>query len=154
MVCSYDAVRDICYEEDSNDSRVYGSDICEAYGSYYYFRLRTVLRALQSLVQIDKSIMQMALVLFMFSRNSAKILHSNESSESMNHQKLYQIQNKYAESLWTFIEKTYGYKKCISIFSVLITNFLIIQEIMSDVEREVYVQLDKDQVPPLLRSIM
>ena len=150
----YDAVRDICYEEDSNDTRVYGSDVCEAYGSYYYCRLRRVLCALHSIVQIDKRIMQVALVVFIFSKNSTKLTQANESLDNTIPQRLHRTQNKFVENLWKFIEKLYGYTKCISIFTTLISKFLLIQEIMSDIEQEVFCKLDKNQLPLILRSIM
>lgn len=104
-------------------------------------------------MQIDQRIMQVALVIFLFSKNSYKSIHSNDLSLT-NPQEIFHIQNKYVERLWSFIETIYGHRRSVSIFSILISKFLLIQDLMQAIEQEIYGKLDIDQVPPILRSLM
>jgi len=79
------------------------------------------MRTLHSIVQIDKRIMQVALVIFLFFKGLSTTIDSNESSIN-NHQQIFPTQNKYVEQLWLFIEKTYGRVRAVYVFSTLIGN--------------------------------
>ncbi len=72
----------------------------------------------------------------------------------MNHQQIFQPQNKYVEQLWLFIEKTYGRVRAVYVFSTLIGKCLFIQELIRDIQHNVYEKLDPCQVPPILRSLI
>ncbi len=111
------------------------------------------MRDLQSIVQIDKCIMQVSLVIFLFSNGVSNTVNLNEPS-SNNYQQFFQIQNKYTEQLWLFLEKTYGHIKAVCIFSTLISKCVLIQELIRDIQQNVYEKLDPCQVPPILRSII
>ncbi len=149
----YDPTHDAYHEENTNDKPVYGVDIRDAYGIDSYMRVTKIMRALHSIVQIDKRIMQVALVIFLFSKGLSSTVNANESSIN-NHQEVFQTQNKYVEQLWLFIEKIYGRVRAVYVFSTLIGKCLLIQELIRDIEHDVYEKLDPCQVPPILRSIM
>jgi hypothetical protein len=149
----YDPVHDVYHEENTDDKFVYGDDIREAYGINNYIQCTKIMRALHSIVQIDKRIMQAALVIFLFSRGVSSTINLNEPS-SNNYHHVFQTQNKYTEQLWIFIEKMYGRVRAIYIFSTLISKYLVIQELIRDIQHDVFEKLDPCQVPPILRSIM
>ncbi|CAF2948268.1 unnamed protein product [Rotaria sp. Silwood2] len=149
----YDPIHDVYHEENTNDKPLYGAHIREAYGIDHYIRCTKIIRALHSIVQIDKRIMQVALVIFLFSKGLSTTTNSNESSIN-SYQQIFQIQNKYAEHLWLLIEKTYGCVHAVHIFSALISKCLLIQELICDTQHDVYEKLDRCQVPPILRSII
>jgi hypothetical protein len=111
------------------------------------------MRDLHSIVQIDKRIMQVALVIFLFSKGLSTTINSNQSSRN-NHQQLFQIQNKYVEQLWLFIEKIYGTVRAVYVFSTLIGKCLFMQQLIRDIQHDVFEKLDPSQVPPILRSLM
>lgn len=111
------------------------------------------MRSLHSIVQIDKRIMQVALVIFLFFKGLSTRIDSNETTIN-NHQHIYQIQNKYAEQLWVFIEKHYGQPQAIYVFSNLIGKYLFLQRLIRDIQHDVYDNLDPCQVPPILRSLI
>lgn len=111
------------------------------------------MRSLQSIVQIDKRIMQIALVIFLFFKGLSTRIDSNETFIS-NHKRIFQIQNKYVEQLWIFIEKTYGLTQAVSIFSTLNGKYLFLQELIRDIHHDVFEKLDPCQVPSILRSLI
>lgn len=153
FIYRYDAIHDVYHEENTDDKPVYGADVREAYGIDSYIRLTKVMRSLHSIVQIDKRIMQVALVIFLFSKSLSTTINSNELSIN-NHQQVFQTQNKYVEQLWIFIEKIYGRVRAVYVFSTLISKCLLIQELIRDIQHNVYEKLDPCQVPPILRSLM
>jgi hypothetical protein len=68
------------HEENTDDKPLYGVDIREAYDIDSYMRLTKLMRALYSIVQIDRRIMQVALVIFLFFKGLSTTVDSNESS--------------------------------------------------------------------------
>lgn len=132
---------------------MYGADIREAYGIDTYIRCTKLIRSLYSIVQIDKRIMQIALIIFLFSKGLSVMRRPNEPPIN-NYQQIFQMQNKYTEQLWLFIERNYGTVKAIQIFSSLTTKCLLIQEFIRDIENDIYEKLDPCQVPPILRSLI
>ena len=153
LLYRYDSTNDVYHEENTDDKPVYGADIRAAYGNDIYTRLTKFMSGLHAIVQIDKRIMQMALVIFLFSKGFSATINSNELIIN-NHKHIFQVQNKYTEHLWLFIEKTCGQGQAVSIFSKLIGKYLHIQEIIRDINHEVYDKLDPCQVPPILRILM
>jgi hypothetical protein len=149
----YDPTHDVYHEENTDDKPVYGVDIREAYGIDSYMRVTKLMRTLHSIVQIDKRIMQVALVIFLFFKGLSTTVDSNESSRN-NHQEIFQTQNKYVEQLWLFIEKNYGRVRAVYIFSTLIGKCLFMQELIRDIQHNVYEKLDPCQVPSILRSLI
>ncbi|CAF1552205.1 unnamed protein product [Rotaria magnacalcarata] len=149
----YDPIHDVYHEENTNDKPLYGAHIREAYGIDTYIRCTKLIRSLYSIVQMDKYIMPVVLVIFLFSKGLSVMRKSNESFVN-NYQQIFQIQNKYAEQLWLFIEKNYGNVQVVRIFSSLITRCLLIQEFIRDIEHDIYEKFDPCQVPPILRSLI
>jgi hypothetical protein len=111
------------------------------------------MRDLHSIVDIDKRIIQVALVIFLFGKGLSPTVNSNEPSIN-NHQQVFKIQNKYVEQLWLFIEKTYGRFRAINVFSTLIGKCLFMQELIRDIQHDVFEKLNPYQVPSILRSLM
>ncbi|CAF1320743.1 unnamed protein product [Rotaria sp. Silwood1] len=149
----YDPIHDVYHEENTNDKPLYGAHIREAYGIDHYIQCTKIIRALHSIVQIDKRIMLVALVIFLFSKGLSTTTNTNESLIN-NYQQIFQTQNKYVEHLWLFIEKTYGYVRAVHIFSALINKCLLIQELINDTQHNVYEKFERCQVPTSLRSII
>ena len=95
----YDPINDIYHEGiPTNDTLLYGADIREAHGNDIHSRFTFVMRSLQSIVQKDRRIMQLTLVIMLFSKGLSVLTHGNDSS-LVNPQKVYQVQNHYIEHI-------------------------------------------------------
>ncbi|CAF1554508.1 unnamed protein product [Adineta ricciae] len=149
----YDPIADVYHEENTNRKSINGGDICEAYGFENYTRLTKIVRALNSIAQIDKRLIQVALVIFLFSTNLSTSAYSVELIIA-NCEKIFRIQNVYTEQLWLLTEKIYGCVRAVRIFSTLISQCLLIQRLLQDVQQGLDPQPDPFQVPAILRSVM
>lgn len=146
-------MQDVYLPENANDEPLYGADIREAYGDENYTRVTKIMRALNSIVQLDRRIVQMALVVFLFS-NSLATLTDTMELPIKNRQHVFQTQNTYTEQLWTLLEKSYGRAQAARLFSTLISKCLLTQGLLRDLQHDVFEKLNPCQVPPFLRSIM
>jgi len=150
----YDPINDIYHEGiPTNDTLLYGADIREAHGDDIHLRCTLIMRSLQSIVQIDRHIMQLALVIMLFSKGLSSIINTTEPLLN-NYQQVFQAQNFYVEQLWIFIEKYYGPTRTVFIFSTLISNCLLIQTLLRDIQQDIHEKLDPCQVPPIMRTLM
>jgi len=151
----YDSKNDIYLEKYStSDSFIYyGSDILEAHGIDIYTRCTLIIRSLRSIVDEDRQIIQLALVIFLFSKGLASLTDTNESL-LVNHQQVYHVQNHFVEQLWFFIEKHFGSIKVIRIYSTLVSQCLRIQTLLRDIQQDLYEKIDPCQIPPIIRSLM
>jgi hypothetical protein len=111
------------------------------------------MRALQSIVQIDKRIMQLALVIMLFSKGLSSMINYNEPLLN-NYQQVFRAQNFYIEQLWSFTEKYYGSVRTAVIFSTLVSKCLLIQGLLRDIQQDIHEKIDPYQVPPIIRSLM
>ena len=109
--------------------------------------------ALNSIVQLDKRFVQVALVVFLFS-NSLSTLNDAVELPIKYHQQVLHIQNTYAEQLWALMEKNYGRIQAAKLFSTLVSKCLLIQSLFRDIQQDIYEKLDPCEVPPILQSIM
>ena len=150
---SYDPTQDVYHQENTADKPLYGVDIREIYGVDSHTRLTKIMRALHSIIQIDKRIVQVALVILLFSKGLSLTVHSHQPSGN-NHQHIFRTQNKYVEQLWIFIEKFYGQIRAINIFSTLISKCLVMQELTRDIEHDRYGKIDSSQVPSIFQTLI
>jgi len=129
----YDPINDIYHEGIStNDTLLYGTDIREAHGNDIHLRCTLIMRSLQSIVQMDQRIMQLALVIMLLSKGLSSMTNNIEPLLN-NPQQVFQIQNFYIEQLWLFMEKYYGSTRTILTFSTLINKCLLIQVLLCDI---------------------
>lgn len=150
----YDPINDIYHEGNSiTDKPVYGSDIREAYGIDIHIRCTLIIRALHSIAQVDRRIIQLALVIFLFSKGLSNLVTTQEQSLS-NPIQVFTIQNRYLEHLWFFLEKNYGSKRAVLIYSSLVEKCLLIQNLLRDIQQDVHEKLHPDEVSPIMRSVM
>jgi len=130
----YDPINDIYHEGiPTNDTLLYGADIREAHGNEIHLRCTLIMRSLHSIVQMDQRIMQLALVIMLFSKGLSSITTNNTEPLLNNSQQVFQIQNFYIEQLWLFMEKYYGLTRTILTFSTLINKCLLIQILLCDI---------------------
>lgn len=132
---------------------MYGSDIREAHGENIHARCTSIMRSLHSIVQLDKRIMQLALIIMLFMRGLSTSSNSKDATV-MDAQQVLQAQNFYIEHLWVFMEKYYGTTRTVRTFLALSSKFLLIQTLLRDIEQDLHKKLDADQVPPLMRTLM
>lgn len=150
----YDPVNDVYNEGNSiGDQRVFGSDIREAYGDDIHIRCTLIIRALHNIAQMDRRIIQLALVIFLLSKGLSNLVNMSEQS-LINVEHVTNIQNKYVEQLWVLLEKTYGSSRAVLIFSTLIEKCLLIQNLLRDIQQDVHEKLEPDEVSPIMRSVM
>ena len=111
------------------------------------------MRALHSIVQIDRRIMQLTLIIMLFSKGLSTLMNSSEPSLN-NHQQVLNAQNFYVEILWIFMEKMYGSTRTALIFSTLINKCLLVQVLLRDIQQDIHEKIDQCQVSPIIRSVM
>lgn len=150
----YDPITDKYHEGNlPNEAVVYGSDIRDAYGNDVYLRCTLIMRSLQSIARLDRRVIQLTLVIMLFSRGLS--MPKNPSNSSLNHpEKVLQLQNYYLEHLWLYMEKLYGSTRAILTFSTLISQCLHIQLLLRDVHQDVHEKLNPSEVLPLIRTLL
>ena len=111
------------------------------------------MRSLHSIVQLDRRIVQLALIIMLFTKGLSTSTHYKDAS-LMNHDQILQAQNFYVEHLWIFMERYYGTAKTIQTFLTLSSKFLLIQTLLRDIEQDLHEKLEPEQVPPIMRTIM
>jgi hypothetical protein len=111
------------------------------------------MRSLQSIAQMDKRIMQLALVIMLFSKGLSSMMNTTEPLLN-NYKQVFQVQNFYVEQLWLFMEKYYGPTRTILTFSTLVSQCLLIQVLLRDIQQDIHEKLDPCQVPPIIRTLM
>jgi hypothetical protein len=150
----YDPIKDIYHEGiPPNDALLYGADIREAHGNDIHLRCTLIMRSLQSIVQMDRRLMQLILVIMLFSKGLSTMTNTVEPLLN-NPRKVFQIQNFYLEHLWLFMEKYYGTARAVYILSTLISQCLHIQLLLRDIQQDIHGKLDPCQVPPIIRTLM
>ncbi|CAF0725812.1 unnamed protein product [Adineta steineri] len=150
----YDPINDIYHEgSPSHENLLYGADIREGHGDDIYLRCTSIMRSLHSIVQIDQRIIQLALIIILFSKGLPGIINFSEPLLN-NSQEVFQAQNFYVEQLWLFMEKSYGPSRTVLIFSTLISKCLLVQELLRDIQRDLHEKVDPNQVPPIIRTLM
>jgi len=150
----YDPINDIYHEGISpNETRLYGADIREAHGNDIYLRCTLIMRSLHSIVQIDQRIVQLALIIILFSKGLSGLINFSEPLLS-NYQQVFQAQNFYIEQLWSFVEKSHGSARTVLTFSTLIHKCLLIQTLLRDIQQDIHEKIDPYQVPPIIRTLM
>lgn len=150
---SYDSIHDVYHQENTADKPLYGVDIREVYGIDRYTRLTKIMQSLSSIIEIDKRIVQVALVILLFSKGLSVNVHSHQPSGN-NHQEIFQKQNKYVEQLWIYIEKVYGQIRTVNIFSTLISKFLLMQELTREIQNDLYEIIDSSQIPTMFQTLV
>jgi hypothetical protein len=111
------------------------------------------MRSLQSIVQMDRRLMQLILVIMLFSKGLSTMTNTVEPLLN-NPRKVFQIQNFYLEHLWLFMEKYYGTARAVYMLSTLISQCLHIQLLLRDIQQDIHEKLDPYQVPPIIRTLM
>lgn len=111
------------------------------------------MRSLHSIIKIDRRIIQMTLVIMLFSKGLSSIINFREPLLD-NPKQVFRAQNFYAEQLWLFIEEHYGTAQAVLIFSAVISKCLLIQMLLRDIQQDIHEKIDPCQVPPIIRTIM
>lgn len=150
----YDPVTDKYHEGNPpNETVLFGSDIREAHGDDIYVRCTRIMRSLQSIVRMDRRLIQLTLVIMLFSRGLS--IPKNPADSILNEpQKIHQLQDYYLEHLWSYMEKFYGSTRAIVTFSSLISQCLHIQLLLRDIHQDIHEKLNPSDVPPLIRTLM
>lgn len=97
--------------------------------------------------------MQVALIIMLFSKGLSGIANPTEASLN-DYEQVYQVQNFYIEQLYTFMEKNYGTAVTIRTFSTLVSQCLLIQVLLRDIQQDLHEKINPCQVPPIIRTIM
>ena len=150
----YDPINDIYHEGiPTNDTLLYGSDIREVHGSDIHLRCTLIMRSLHSVVGIDRRIIQLMLVIMLFSKGLSSMINFQEPQLN-NRRQILQAQNDYAKQLWLFLEQCYGSTQASLIFSTLINNCLLIQTLFRDIQQNINEKLAPCQVSCQMPTFM
>ena len=111
------------------------------------------MRSLQSVVEMDPRLMQLVLIIMLFSKGISTMTDTIEPLLN-NSSEVFQVQNFYVEHLWIFMEKYYGTARAVSTLTTLISQCLHIQVLLRDIQQDIHEKLDPCQVPPIIRTLM
>ena len=93
------------------------------------------------------------MVIFLFSKGLSNLINPNEKS-LLNHRQVLDFQNLYVEQLWFLLEKFYGSAGAICMFSKIVHQCLLVQNLLRDIQQDVHENLDLEEVSPIMRSVI
>jgi hypothetical protein len=111
------------------------------------------MRSLQSIVEMDPRLMQLVLIIMLFSKGISTMTDTIEPLLN-NPLEVFRVQNFYLEHFWIFMEKYYGTTRAVFTLSKLISQCLQIQILLRDIQQDIHEKLDPCQVPPIVRTLM
>jgi len=153
---NYDVKTDSYHERGSDDCVFQGKDLIQCYSYDQYVKsTRCVCRLLEA-AQNDRFILQILLLLILFSKGSF-ICTYDENSEPIAQDSLtiYHTQNIFAKLLWNYIEVTYGSVKSIEIWIKLMSATME-THLQAFNTLNTYIKKDNvaDHLVPLMKSVM
>ena len=110
------------------------------------------MRSLHSIVQLDKRIIKLALIIMLFAKGLSNTVHIKDDSLK-NYKQVFNAQNFYVEHLWLFMENSFGVMGSVRAFTALISKCLLIQGILRDIEQDIHGKIDPCEVPPIMRTL-
>ena len=153
---NYDPLTDRYHEPDTDDCVFEGRDLIVAFSLYHYERSTRCVRNLLNASQGDRFLLQVLLIIILFSKGSAICTYIDEAepvAESM--LSIYQAQNIFIDLLWRYCEKKFGLAKTPEIFLNFIASSMD-AHVQSYNIRQGCVKVDAvaDQLSPLMKSVM
>ncbi|CAF0762152.1 unnamed protein product [Didymodactylos carnosus] len=149
-VLSYDPLMDRYYQDDKH--HIDGRDILLSYGLEVYSKITTLMTTLRSFVELDRIIIQLALVIMLFSKGFS----ASDSVEPIliDPLKVFRIQNLYIERLWRFLENRFGNATATKMVAKLFMQCLTIQILSRDTRSDISENVNPYDIVPIMRSIM
>ncbi|CAF0890592.1 unnamed protein product [Adineta steineri] len=108
------------------------------------------------LVKYDRKIIELALVVLMFTKGISTTSPQDEKilNDTMS---VYRAHNYYTELLWKYMETVYGYEKAVSLFSELINHIISLQILQEEIQKNILRVLspdNTDELLPIIKSVL
>ncbi|CAF0927714.1 unnamed protein product [Adineta steineri] len=108
------------------------------------------------LVKYDRKIIELALVVLMFTKGISTTNPQDEKilNDTMS---VYRAHNYYTELLWKYMETVYGYEKAVSLFSELINHIISLQTVQEEIQKNILRVLspdNTDELLPIIKSVL
>lgn len=153
VVLLYDPVADTYHEHNTEDPIFQGKDWIQILGENFYRQLTDVATRLIRIMQYDRVIVKIFLLLILFTKGfcSYDIIHEPSLH---NHSIVLNTQNLYTEILYKYCLHHYGLTKTIHLFTRTINQILSIQRLAVHLKDFVHNHIDASQLSPLMQSVL
>jgi len=152
-VLLYDSNHDTYHEPNTDDPIFQGKDWIEILGNEFYRELTNIATTLTKIVQNDRIIIKIFLLLILFSKGFCGYDISHEPSLK-NSSIVYKTQNLYLESLYKYCIHNYGLKKTETLFTRYLSHLLSVQCLAVHLKDYVHDHIDASQLSPLMQSVL
>jgi hypothetical protein len=153
---NYDPLTDTYHEPDTDDCVFSGRDLIQCFSLSQYQRSTTCVRNLIDASQNDRFLLQVLLVIILFSKGSSICTVMDEMEPiAQDILSIYQAQNVFIELLWKYCETKFGLIQTIKTWLKLTISSMD-AHLQASRTRHDYVKVDFviDQLSPLMKSVM
>lgn len=152
----YDQSTDTYHEPNTDECIFSGQDLIKCFSYHQYEQSTRCVRNLVYASMNDRLVLQIFLIIMLFSKGSALSTDSEENEPIANNiLSIYQAQNIFIDLLWKYCENKYGYKNTVRLY-LRLTASSIDTHYQAFATRRDYVKVDDvaQQLVPLMKSVM
>lgn len=153
IVLLYDPVGDTYHEYNTSDPIFQGKDWIEVLGETFYHELTTIAMKLIEIVQYDRVIVKIFLLLILFSKGFCAYDIEHEPTLK-NHSIVIKTQNSYLTALYKYSLHHYGFRKTVVLLSRSMSQLLAIQRLAVHLKYCIHDHIDASQLSPLLQTVL
>lgn len=153
---NYDLTTDTYHEANTDECVFSGRDLIECFSLSQYEKSTKCVRNLVFASFGDRLLLQMLLIIMVFSKGSTICTFTNEREPiAQDILKIFNAQNIYVDLLWRYCENKFGLTKTVKIWSKL-TMSAMDAHLQAYKTRHDYIKADTviDQLSPLMKSVM
>ncbi|CAF1142499.1 unnamed protein product [Didymodactylos carnosus] len=153
-VMGYNPVDDTYRDDYANDCSYTGKQAIGNSDYDLYTRYTHVILSYMGIIDNDRLILKIILILFLFSKGSALRTSGNEPI-LQDSRRVFHAQNVYLDILWKYYVQQWGDIHATKMFIKLIHQFMITHCLINDLQQYYYNRAVKsDELAPLMESIM
>lgn len=148
-----DLDKDLYQEPHAIDDFCYSASILNLFSSSIAEQARDFIDELQNLTSMDHFIVQLCILIVIFSTESDRY----ETQEWHDVEQIFQGQNHYVQLLWNYLSNRYSSEQAITIYSRLIFSCMKAQELGRQTKTLVTEQIphrEHNHLAPLMQSIL
>lgn len=153
---NYNQLTDSYHEYGTDDCVFSGQDLIQCFSLFQYVQSTRLIIRLLNATENDRLIVQVLLVIILFSKGSSILTSQDESEPIVNDiLAIYNRQNIYVDLLWKYCENKFGFNKAIHIWSELV-SISINAHHQAHTIRQNYIKNEfvADQLVPLMKSVI
>ena len=155
LALNYDQSTDSYHERNTDDCVFSGKDLIQCFSLDQYMQsTRCIVRLLDG-SQNDHLIIQILLVIMLFSKGSSMCTYIDEAEPIVQDILcIHRAQNTFVDLLWKYCESKFGFTKTINIWLRLVTTAIEVHSQAYNIRKD-YIknELVADQLVPLMKSV-